>query len=69
MALVQSAELTEIIVESGESAKSLNRPGMAKLLALVDSLHNRAIPAALCEMAVSYRFGHHKILIVRQGAC
>jgi predicted site-specific integrase-resolvase len=37
MALVQSAELSDIIVESGESAKSLNRPGMAKLLALVDA--------------------------------
>src|ERR1700675_1864730 len=30
MALVQGAELSEIIVESGESAKILNRPGMAK---------------------------------------
>jgi DNA invertase Pin-like site-specific DNA recombinase len=37
MALVQSAELDEIIIESGESAKSLNRPGMANLLALVDA--------------------------------
>ncbi len=37
MALVQSAQQSEIIVESGESAKSLNRPGMAKLLALVDT--------------------------------
>ena len=36
MALVQGAELSDIIVDSGESAKSLNRPGMAKLLALVD---------------------------------
>jgi DNA invertase Pin-like site-specific DNA recombinase len=35
MALVQGAELSEIIVESGESAKSLNRPGMARLLAMV----------------------------------
>jgi site-specific DNA recombinase len=35
MALVQGAELIETIVES-ESAKSLNRPGMAKLLAMVD---------------------------------
>src|SRR5216683_3228215 len=34
MALVQGAELSEIIVESGESAKSLNRPGMARLLAM-----------------------------------
>src|ERR1700691_500957 len=37
MALVQSAELNDIIVESGESAKSLNRPGMARLLAMVDA--------------------------------
>src|ERR1700691_288801 len=37
MALVQGAELSEIIVESGESAKSLNRPGMARLLAMVDA--------------------------------
>src|SRR4051794_30808239 len=37
MALVQSTELSEIIVESGESAKSLNRPGMARLLTMVDN--------------------------------
>src|SRR5712691_7717429 len=37
MALAQGAELSEIIVESGESAKSLNRPGMARLLAMVDA--------------------------------
>src|SRR5580658_795207 len=43
MALVQSAELSDIIVESGESAKSLNRPGMAKLLALVDAGKVKAV--------------------------
>src|SRR5450432_1048834 len=37
MALVHDAELIEIIVEAGESAKSLNRPGMQRLLALIDS--------------------------------
>src|SRR5580698_87806 len=37
MAVVQGAELTEVIIDAGESAKSLNRPGMAHLLALVDS--------------------------------
>jgi site-specific DNA recombinase len=37
MAVVQGAELVEIIIDAGESAKSLNRPGMTKLLALVDS--------------------------------
>ena len=46
MALVHSAELSEIIVESGESAKSLNRPGMAKLLALVDAGEVKAVIVA-----------------------
>jgi|SRR5580704_642944 site-specific DNA recombinase len=36
MAVVHNAELTEIIVDGGESAKSLQRPGMERLLALVD---------------------------------
>jgi DNA invertase Pin-like site-specific DNA recombinase len=46
MALVQGAELSEIIVESGESAKSLNRPGMAKLLAMVEAGQVRAVIVA-----------------------
>ena len=37
MAVVHNAELLDIIVDGGESAKSLNRPGMARLLALVDA--------------------------------
>jgi len=37
MAVVQGAELAEVIIDAGESAKSLNRPGMARLLSLVDS--------------------------------
>ena len=37
MAVVQGVELSEVIVDAGESAKSLNRPGMARLLALVDA--------------------------------
>ena len=37
MAVVQGAELAEVIVDAGESAKSLDRPGMARLLALVDA--------------------------------
>jgi DNA invertase Pin-like site-specific DNA recombinase len=36
MAVVQGVELADVIVDAGESAKSLNRPGMARLLALVD---------------------------------
>jgi site-specific DNA recombinase len=46
MALVQGAELSEIIVEGGESAKSLNRPGMAKLLAMVDAGKVKAVIVA-----------------------
>ncbi len=46
MAFVQGAELGEIIVESGESAKSLNRPGMAKLLAMVDAGKVKAVIVA-----------------------
>jgi DNA invertase Pin-like site-specific DNA recombinase len=37
MTVVHSAKLVDIIVEAGESAKTLNRPGMQRLLALVDS--------------------------------
>src|SRR5580692_9692615 len=36
MAVVQGAEVVELIVDGGESAKNLNRPGMERLLALVD---------------------------------
>src|ERR1700693_3503282 len=37
MALLHDRELLDIIVDGGESAKSLKRPGMAKLLAMVDA--------------------------------
>jgi site-specific DNA recombinase len=37
MATVQDAELVGIITDAGESAKSLNRPGVEQLLAMVDA--------------------------------
>jgi site-specific DNA recombinase len=37
MATVHGTELAKVIVDGGESAKSLNRPGIAKLLAMVDA--------------------------------
>src|SRR3954454_23755549 len=37
MAVVQGAELVDVIIDAAESAKSLHRPGMARLLALVDA--------------------------------
>src|SRR6266481_9723909 len=36
MAVVQGAEIVELIVDGGESAKNLTRPGMERLLALVN---------------------------------
>src|ERR1035438_9893161 len=43
MAVVHSVALAEIIVDGGESAKSLNRPGMARLLAMVDAGEVRTV--------------------------
>src|SRR5215471_466482 len=37
MAVVHNATLVDLIVDGGESAKSLSRPGMARLLAMVES--------------------------------
>jgi len=37
MAVVQGAALLDLIVDAGESAKTLDRPGMERLLALVDA--------------------------------
>lgn len=36
MAVVHGGDLVDIIIDAGESAKSLNRPGMVRLQALVD---------------------------------
>src|ERR1700732_2703563 len=46
MAVVHNAELIDIIVDGGESAKSLNRPGMQRLLALVDAGKVKAVIVA-----------------------
>jgi site-specific DNA recombinase len=37
MAVVQGATLVDVLMDAGESAKSLQRPGMTRLLALVDA--------------------------------
>jgi len=46
MAVVHNAELLDIIVDGGESAKSLQRPGMERLLALVDGKRIQAVIVA-----------------------
>lgn len=56
IAVVQGAELAEVIIGAGESAKSLNRPGMARLLSLVDSgAVNTVIIAKLDRLTRSVR--------------
>src|ERR1700736_6449847 len=46
MAVVHDAELLDILVDSGESAKSLQRPGMTRLLAMVDARQVQAVIVA-----------------------
>jgi hypothetical protein len=46
MATVQGAELIEVIVDGGESAKNLNRPGLQRLLTLVDTCNVEAVIVA-----------------------
>jgi hypothetical protein len=41
--VVHGAEVLDVIVDGGESAKSLQRPGMTQLLALVDSRQVQAV--------------------------
>src|SRR3974390_3133426 len=54
MAVVQGAELAEVIIDAGESAKSLNRPGMSRLLSLVEAgAVNKVIIAKLDRLTRS----------------
>ncbi len=46
MAVVQGAELSGLIVDGGESAKSLNRPGMALRVAFLDHPIGEAVGGA-----------------------
>jgi site-specific DNA recombinase len=46
MATVQGGELMEVIVDGGESAKSLNRPGLQRLMALVNGGKVQAVIVA-----------------------
>src|ERR1700681_3788390 len=46
MATVQGSELIEVIVDGGESAKSINRPGLQRLLGMVDAGQVQAVIVA-----------------------
>jgi site-specific DNA recombinase len=56
MAVVQGVELAEVIVDRGESAKSLDRPGMARLLSLIaNKAVERVIVAKLDRLTRSVK--------------
>ena len=55
MATVQGARLLDVIVDGGESAKNLNRPGLQRLLALVESGVEAVIVAKLDRLTRSVR--------------
>jgi DNA invertase Pin-like site-specific DNA recombinase len=46
MAVVQNATLLEVIVEGGESAKNLNRPGLQRILSLIEAGKVQAVIVA-----------------------
>jgi len=46
MAVVQNATLLEVIVEGGESAKNLNRPGLQQILSLIQAGKVQAVIVA-----------------------
>ena len=46
MATVQSADLIDVIVDGGESAKSINRPGLQRLLTMVNESKVQAVIVA-----------------------
>src|SRR4051812_43050358 len=46
MATVQGAELMEVVVDGGESAKDMDRPGLQRILALVEARKVEAVIVA-----------------------
>src|SRR5437867_10736646 len=46
MATIHNSELLEVIVDGGESAKSLNRPGLQRLLTLINAGQAQAVIVA-----------------------
>lgn len=56
MCAVQDAQLVEVVVDAGVSAKSLNRPGLARVLALVEAGQvDRVVVAKLDRLTRSVR--------------
>jgi site-specific DNA recombinase len=78
MAVVQSADCVDVLIDSGESARSLHRPGMSRPLALVDEgAVDMVIIAKLDRLTRSVadlaellkRFERHGVSLVKCGRC
>lgn len=78
MAELQDAELLDVIVDGGESAKSLKRPGVQRLLALVDAGQVDAVIVAkldrltrsvrdLCELLARFERRHVALISVAES--
>jgi DNA invertase Pin-like site-specific DNA recombinase len=55
MATVQNATLVDVIVDGGESAKNMNRPGLKRLLELVNKGEAEAIIIAKLRLTRSVK--------------
>src|SRR4029434_9256568 len=53
MATVQDAELIDIVIDGGESGKSLQRPGIERLVAMVDRKEVQIVIIAKLDMLPS----------------
>jgi site-specific DNA recombinase len=62
MAMLQEAELIEVIVDAGESGKNLDRPGMKRLLALVEHREVDAVIIAKLDRLTRSVKDHEAIL-------
>src|ERR1035438_3686634 len=59
MAVVQGTEIADLIVDAGESAKNLKRPGMVRILKLVQTGEvDKVIVAKLDRLTRSVRDNH-----------
>jgi hypothetical protein len=79
MAVVQGTELLDVIVDGGESAKSMNRPGLQRVLSMVESGKVQAVIVAkldrltrsvkdLCILPYSSQMAARLLLVALIGA-
>jgi len=68
MAVMQGAELLEVLTNA-ESAKSIDRPGMQKLLALVDARAIQTVKLNRLTRSVIDRCINNAIMVQETNSC